>query len=415
VPAQNVSLHIERLSKSGDGVAQLGERTVFVEGALPGETVFAEVREEGRVLRGNVLAVQTPAPARREPPCPHAGTCGGCDWQHVEETVQREQKQEIVVSALEHLGGVTKDQYELLPTVSGPVALGYRRRAVLHRAGEGLGFFGKRSHDRVAVEHCLAMTTGLEALPGKLVPALKTVLKELDEVRLLEEGGKTAVSLHLNGAVKEKHRTAAKAVQKLGIRGVVLVPDKGARELIGEPVLNDPGGSRLRPDAFAQANSAVNAELVKAAVAATGQGDVLELYSGNGNFTLSLAARAKSVLAVESDAISLELARESARKRELKNVRFVLGDAEKVARGLGKEGQKFDALLLDPPRAGAQGIAQWGKALAPHRIVYVACDPGALARDAGELAAVGLKPRTLQLFDLFPQTRHIEALMVFEA
>lgn len=410
---ETVTLHVERLSKSGEGVAQLGGRTVFVEGALPGETVRAAVGERGRVLRGEVLEWLSKSPARRTPACPYAAACGGCDWLHVDEAVQREEKAQVVTSALEHLGAIGRERYQLLPTVSGDAPMGYRRRAVLHRAGRGFGFFGRRTHERVEVERCAALTEPLAALPATLATALLTVARDLDEVRLLEEGGKTAVSLHLNGGARERHREAARALLKR-VDGVVLVPDKGARELFGKPVLKEPGGTRVRPDAFAQANAPVNAALVRAAVEAARPGEVLELYCGNGNFSLPLAQRASAVLAVESDALSLELAREAARAKGTQNLRFVLGDAAKVAQGLVKEGKAFATLLLDPPRSGAPGVAGWAKGLSAQQVIYVACDPGALARDAGELCAQGYWPRTLQLFDLFPQTRHIEALMVFE-
>lgn len=410
---ETVTLQVERLSKSGEGVAQLGGRTVFVEGALPGETVRAAVGESGRVLRGEVLELVSRSPARREPSCPHAGACGGCDWLHVGEEVQREQKGEIVASALEHLGGVGRERYLLLPAVFGKAPMGYRRRAVLHRAGRGFGFFGRRSHEKVQVEQCPALTGPLAALPGTLATALLTVARDLEEVRLLEAGGKTAVSLHLNGGARDRHREAAQALLK-HVDGVVLVPDQGSRERFGKPVLKEPGGTRVRPDAFAQANAEVSAALVQAASDAAGAGEALELYCGNGNFSLPLAERASAVLAVESDALSLELAREAARAKGAQNLRFVLGDAAKVAAGLVKEGQRFPTLLLDPPRSGAPGVAGWAKGLGAQRVIYVACDPGALARDAGELCAQGYRPRTLQLFDLFPQTRHIEALMLFE-
>jgi 23S rRNA (uracil1939-C5)-methyltransferase len=388
---------------------------VFVEGALPGETVLAEVGEVGRVLRGSIIEITKVSAARRPPACPHSAQCGGCDWLHVDEKVQREEKAEIVVSALEHLGGVARGQFRLLPAVRAGADMGYRRRATLHRAGRALGFFGKRSHDRVEVAECPALTDQLRKLPGELAPALLTVARDLEEVRLLEEGGKTAVSLHLNGGIRDRHREVAEGLLKKGFRGVVLVPDKGARESFGKPALLEAAGTRVRPDSFAQANAAVNAKLVEAGVAAAGKGDVLELYCGNGNFTLALAAVATSVVAVESDAISLELAREAAREKKLGNVRFVLGDSKKVAEGLGKEGQKFVTLLVDPPRSGAPGVAQWARGVEAKRVVYLACDPGALARDAGELMGKGFRPQTLQVFDLFPQTRHIEALMVFES
>jgi 23S rRNA (uracil1939-C5)-methyltransferase len=162
----------------------------------------------------------------------------------------------------------------------------------------------------------------------------------------------------------------------------------------------------------------VNEALVATALEAlqlTRADAVLELYSGNGNFTFDLAARCARVVAVESGPVSVSLAQRMARDRSIGNVRFLQGDAEKVTKGLLAEGARFERLLLDPPRTGAKGIGRLAAKLQVARLVYVACDPAALARDAAELVSQGFVPETVQLFDLFPQTRHIEAVMAFSA
>jgi 23S rRNA (uracil1939-C5)-methyltransferase len=112
--------------------------------------------------------------------------------------------------------------------------------------------------------------------------------------------------------------------------------------------------------------------------------------------------------------VAIELARRSARVGEVKNVRFIQADVKKTAEALVKEGARFDLLLADPPRTGAPGIAAWARGLGVRRLVYVACDPAALARDAGELRRAGYRPIALQLLDMFPQTHHVEAVMSFE-
>ena len=406
-------LTIERLAKSGDGVGHAGGRTVFVEGALPGERVRVNVAEVGRVLRGEVVHFLEQSADRRVPACPLAGRCGGCDWQHVSEAVQRSQKVEIVLSALEHLGGFDRTALQLLPTVHGEKALGYRRRAVLHPVGRRFGFFGRGSHDKIEVDRCPALTEPLQALPGTLADALGTAIKDVEQAHLIEAGGKVAISLHLKGPVKPKTRQKAEELTRAGL-GVVLVPSAGHSESFGKVELLD-GEVRLRPEAFAQANAEVNAALVTGAVEALGldgtQG-VLELYAGNGNFTFAIARRAAQVLAVEASAISLQLAQKAA--AGVKNVRFVQGDALKILDGLAKEGQRFDAVLVDPPRTGAPGLGKLAARLSPKRLVYVACDPAALARDAEGLFSQGFRPVSLQLFDLFPQTRHVEAVLAME-
>ena len=139
----------------------------------------------------------------------------------------------------------------------------------------------------------------------------------------------------------------------------------------------------------------------------------LELYAGNGAFTFALAGRTASVVAVESSALSVQLSARSSSEARVGNLRLVQGDAEKVARGLVKEGRRFDLLLVDPPRTGAPGIGPLARDLGPRRVVYVACDAGALARDAAALTAAGFRLETLQLVDMFPGTHHSETLAAF--
>jgi 23S rRNA (uracil1939-C5)-methyltransferase len=358
-------LAIERLAKSGEGVARFEGRTVFVEGALPGERVRAEISGD----RGRVLEVLERSSSRREPPCPHAADCGGCSWLHLEEGAQRAAKEEIVRSTLEHLGRLT---VPMKPTVFGQMQLGYRRRATLHPVGGGLGFNGRRSHRRVRVDDCPA-----------LVPELRTLrpLVGADEVQLVSDGG---IGVALSGKVKPEK---ADALLREGVDCVVL----NGRVY---------GKAHPRADLFLQANAEVNARMV-AAVAEAVSGSVLELYAGAGNLTAAL--KAKAVVAVESA---------GGEKPRLPNVRWIQGDAEKVVKGLIAEGAKFDTLLLDPPRAGAKGVGHWAKALSVSRVVYVACDPASLARDAADLVAQGFVAQSVQLFDMFPQTHHVEALMV---
>ncbi len=410
-----VELRIERWSKTGEGIATFQGRAVFVAGAMPGEHVRARIQGDG-VLRAEVLEFLATAPARRAPACPLADRCGGCDWLHVDDAEQRRAKEAIVVSTLERLGGIPSTDYALEPfVVSQP--MGTRRRAVLHPVKGALGFFGRRSHELVAVQRCPALTPKLEALPGPLADVLAGVLKDLREVRLLEAGGLVAASLHLKDRARPKHEAAAQAARDRGlVDAVVLVAETGGPPVsVGDVALPD-DGLLSRPDGFAQANRPVNAQLVDAVVAwmAPGASDeVLELYAGNGNFTFPLARQARSVTAVESTPVSVALAQAVARRDAVSNVRFVQADAAAVVKGFVAEHKRFDQLLVDPPRAGCAGVGGWAARLLVRQVVYVACDPASLARDAAELASHGYRPSKLRLFDLFPQTHHVEAVMAF--
>jgi 23S rRNA (uracil1939-C5)-methyltransferase len=425
LPDSPIELTIERLGQLGEGVASYEGRTVFVPGAFPGDRVRVRLEQEGKVMRGHLVGeVLVPSPDRKPSPCAISARCGGCDWLELNESAQRAAKQEIVLSALEHLGHLKRDTFAVRPLLVAPWDFGYRRRAVLHPLKDELTYFGRRSHDRVPVEVCPALMPALAELPGKLGPLLKPLAREAEEVHLLAEGKKAAFAVMLKGQVAPRYVEACEAaVRALRLEGAVLVPKEGSPRLIGKPVLRSLSPLVpevplfLRPDAFSQAHGEANVGLVTAAVhelAPRETDSVLELYSGNGNFTFPLAASAASVLGVESSSVSVDLAQRSAREGGVANVRFIQGDSRKVCEGLIREGKRFDLALVDPPRTGAPGLAKWLTALGVKRVVYVACDPGALARDAAALAQAGYAPRALQVVDMFPQTHHVESVMSFE-
>lgn len=416
-------LQIDRLSQLGEGVATHEGHAVFVPGAFPGERVRARIERVGKVLRGELLTQLTQSPSRRPAPCPLGETCGGCDWLSLDEAAQRAAKQEILLSTLEHLGGLSRDALQVLPVASAGPPLGYRRRAVLHVFRDGLGFYGRRSHTPVRVDRCPALVSPLSDLPGRLAPVLARARKDLSELHLLESEGAVAGALFAKEALKPKLRElASELINGHGLQGVVLIPKEGPSEQHGNPVLSSPAPLRpearlyLRPDAFSQASAEANALLVSTALdllAPTATDRALELYAGNGNFSLALSGRVASLLAVESSPVSSALGQRSAREANAANLRFVQGDAAKVAKGLLREGERFDLLLADPPRTGAPGIGDWARGLSVRKLVYVACDAAALARDARGLVAAGFTPERVQLVDQFPQTHHVEAVMSF--
>jgi 23S rRNA (uracil1939-C5)-methyltransferase len=252
-----------------------------------------------------------------------------------------------------------------------------------------------------------------------LADCLGTAIKDIEEVRLLECESRISLSVHLKGPVRAKVPEALEPLIREGlIAGALLLPgeSKGAIVTLGSPVLED-AGLFHRPDGFAQANAAVNDAMVARCVEwlelSKRSQSVLELYSGNGNFTFAMAADAAQITAVESSAVSVQLAQQAASARGIVNVRFVQNDAEKSADGLVREGARFDRMLLDPPRSGAPKVGTWASRLLATKVVYVACDPASLARDAQALVGQGFRATSLQLFDLFPQTPHIEAVMAF--
>jgi 23S rRNA (uracil1939-C5)-methyltransferase len=377
VREDEIVVEVTGLAPGGDAVGrQVGGaaegRVTFVAFAAPGERVRARVvREKKNVAWAELVAVERASPERVSPPCPLFGTCGGCQWQHVSASAQREAKRQIVERAL----GVAVEVRAVGPEY------GYRERARLVAGGGVLGFRAWRSHAVVDVPRCPLLAPALEA--------------ELPSLRVLALPPGTEVSLQMgaNGVGVRIEEPAASA-------------GSGAhpKQLAGSPTVDvaEPGSPPLHipPGAFAQVSREANGALVEEVLAAVGAtpGRTLELYAGSGNFTRHLVTRASDVTASD-------------------------GDREAMARGRAQVPQArwserpdppaVDTVVVDPPREGLDG-PNLALALRGRRVVYVSCDPQTLARDAARLKAAGFRLTRAVALDLMPQTFHVEVVATFE-
>jgi 23S rRNA (uracil1939-C5)-methyltransferase len=443
-------LHIESLDLDAQGVAHdASGKVVFVDGALPGETVRARIhRRKASWEQGTLAELQRASAQRTTPRCAHfglhRGACGGCKMQHFDVAAQIAVKQRALEDALWHLGKVRPEM--LLRPIEGP-AWGYRHRArlsVRHVAKKGgvlVGFHERRSSYVADIAACDVLPPALSALllplreliggmdardrlpqievaVGDTVTAL--VLRHLeplsppDLTRLREFGARHAVQWWLQPKGPESARPLDDGV-----------PGELAYTL-SEFGLTLP----FRPTDFTQVNPFVNAVLVSRAVRLLDvqrSDRVVDWFCGLGNFSLPIATRAASVLGVEGAETLLARARAAAMRNGLgERIRFAssdlfeLGTTELIDFGAAQR------WLVDPPREGALALM---KALAevvqrpalaaawtpPARIVYVSCNPATLARDAGLLMhQAGYRCTGAGAVNMFPHTAHVESMAVFD-
>ncbi len=420
-----VDIDIEGFAPAGDGVGHFQGAAVFVPGTIGGERARVAI-DQGDVrgpVQGRLLDLLSRSPDRLPPVCPHAGICGGCQWLHVAPKRQREAKAAMFAQAL----GQLLDGIDARPMAHAGQDLGYRARATLHVSGGRLGFSQKRSHAVVTVSACPlldarinAALTSLQNLLGEASDSWRLPRGTVD-VALACDESRVSAAFFLERLSDDAQSRLSRLVRHAALDGALAVVNGRVTPLVGKPVLQRRAPSstraflRTRPDLFAQAHTMANALLVAEVVdRLEGAERVLELYGGSGNFTLALAERVKALVSIEMCAGALELARQSAREASFSHVRFIVGDAIRQARDLARSGIRFDALLLDPPRGGAPGIAEVAQALDVNRVVYVSCNPATLARDAHSLVATGYRPTFARAFDMFPQTVHLEGVMVFE-
>ena len=438
-------LEILELGPEGDGIASLEGRRVVVPFSLPGERVLAEIqsREISSRSRGPLIGraekIISASPLRREAACPLFGQCGGCQWLHVSEEFQRSEKARefraalLASGVLGEAGPLPEGKFGGIEAVS--PFWGYRRRTTLHVSGGRLGFSRRKSHEVLPVQKCLLLQEDLNGVLLRLSEAMESRGKSAG--RLIPRGctdvalesdasGRVAAAFFFASKPSgEAVRQSAEIVRRMGLAGGVVswtaLGGAQTSEIIGRPLLPTDApmaeGSVLfgRPDLFCQAHLRAGEVLTAAVMPFIPPGSrLLELYGGSGMFTLAASFRAAAVTSIEISAPALSLTRKSASHAGIQNIRCIAGDALKKAGDLARSGERFDAVLLDPPRAGAKGIAEAVSSVGARRVIYVSCNPKTLAVDASVLAAAGYVPTWARGFDLFPQTRHLEAVMVFE-
>ena len=380
-----VEVRLSSIAKGGEAVARLDDgRVVFVRGGIPGELVEIEVTDDSHAswCRGVVTDVVEPSTDRVTPPCPVAGLCGGCDWQHVGLARQRELKAEIVVEQMRRLGRRRVD-VTVEPVPGDAEGLGWRTRMRYLTDGDVVGLRGARSHELVPLppSGCLlASAGGLSA--GELVD-------------LLQAAG-------LDGAA-EICVTVADGV-------TVWSPGRGV--LTGDEVVTQRAPGRdyaVRADGFWQVHPGAAEALSQAVLAGLKPqpGErAFDLYCGVGLFAGLLADCGADVFALESDRAATELARHN-----VPEAWFEVGRVEREPWP-----SEADLVVLDPPRSGAgRAVIERIAASRPRAVAYVACDEAALGRDTALLAAQGYALSELRAFDLFPMTSHVECVATFVA
>jgi tRNA/tmRNA/rRNA uracil-C5-methylase (TrmA/RlmC/RlmD family) len=394
-------LDVGPVAHGGHCVARWDGRVVFVRHALPGERVRVEVTEgeqDSRFLRADAVEVLRAAPGRVERPCPWAGPgrCGGCDWQHADAATQGALLADVVAEQMSRLAGL---DVEVVVEPVGDGLLDWRTRmgwAVDRRGRAGLR--RHRSHDVVPVDDCRI------AHPDLPPVAAGTWQGDHVEAVVGSTGDRLLV---LDGP--PARGTVAPDVGIVGADGHSVRGRAAVRERVRHRTfrVSGPGFWQVHPRA---AETLVDAVLA-AAAPQPGQ-RVWDLYAGVGLFTAFLAEAVGAdgeVVAVEGDASALRDARRNV--HDLPQARIRSGRVERVLREAVGAGERATTVVLDPPRVGARaGVVRSIAALATERVVYVACDPAALARDVATFAVAGWRLADLRAFALFPMTHHVECV-----
>ncbi|MGB3289908.1 MAG: 23S rRNA (uracil(1939)-C(5))-methyltransferase RlmD [Burkholderiaceae bacterium] len=430
---------IESLDLEARGIARRDGKVVFVDGALPGEKVLASIsRRKASFDTAKVERILKPSSQRVQPPCPYFGVCGGCAMQHLEPAAQVAVKQRVLEDALGHIGKVHPAM--VLPPLHGPT-FGYRYRArlsvryVAKKGGALVGFRERRGSYVADIMECKVLPPHV----SDMLPRLRELIGSLSrpdrfpQIEVAVGDRTTALLLrHMEALAPSDVALLREFAARHGVtwwlqsKGPETVRPLDEADADALAYALPEFGLRMpyRPTDFTQVNHAINRTLISKALGLLDvqPGDrVADLFCGLGNFTLPLATRAAGVVGVEGSSALTERAMEAARlhgldgKTDFATLNLFEVDVQWL-RDLGR----FDRVLIDPPREGAESVARALAALTPEerprRIVYVSCSPATLARDAGILVHEGgYVLKSAGVINMFPHTGHVESIAVFDA
>lgn len=437
---ERITIVLEDITHSGEGVGRVDNMIVFVDGGVPGDTVEIEITAIKKTyMTGKILKLIIPSGTRQEPPCPYFGRCGGCQLLQVQYDAQLAIKRKIVTDALERIGGIKDVPVNAVIGMETPYR--YRNKAQFKISGKGVGFFAKRSHQIVPIEDCLTQPESCVQVIETFNALLKDGCFELyDEqqhtgflrgiIQRTNEQGENMIVIVGNGKkLKHKDKILQAITERIPeVRSVYLnvnttrgnaVLGRENHLLLGTPQIEERIGDLsflISPNSFFQVNTRqtkVLYDLVKRMATLTGAETLFDLYCGTGTIGLYLAREAARVYGIEIVENAVLDAQENAERNQIKNIRFIQGKSETEAPKLAEEGVHPDVIVLDPPRKGCDpALLEMIENLSVPKVVYVSCNPSTLARDLKILREYGYQVQEVQPVDLFPGTGHVETCVL---
>jgi len=432
LPQDPVEASIESLSHDARGIARIEGKTVFVDGALAGETVkFLYTKKHSKFDEAKTIEViANPSPDRVEPKCQHFGVCGGCSLMHMSPEAQLAAKQNTLEDHLTHFGKIQPETW--LEPLRGPL-WGYRRKARLgvkhvpKKERVLVGFREKGTPYLAVLEKCevLDQRVGVRlAELGEMIAKLEAH-NRIAQIEVAMDDEHVALIFRNLDPLSEQDTQALISYGQENDLWIYLQsggPDTVTAIWPENPQLSYAPEAGLKldfePNDFTQVNAGINLKMIERTMELldiSSDDRILDLFCGLGNFTLPLAKRVTEVVGVEGDEALVRHAKDNANKNDLINATFEKADltqTELKDYPWAKAG--FNKILLDPPRSGAFEVLHQLAALGAERLVYVSCNPATLARDAGELVNKhGYTLVSTGVMDMFPHTTHVESIALF--
>lgn len=431
------SLNIDKLAFGGAGFGRLDGKACFVPFTAPGDTVEVRIeREKKSYLEGVAEEIISAADCRIAPACQLFGVCGGCDWQHIDYNVQCDQKEVIFAETMWRIARIGKEHILPLLRELNPFAYRQRIQLKIHSSNGRLhvGFYRPGSHYVVDIQNGCPIARPEINLSIAEIRRVVSAAPEPDRIPQVDlssgEDGTVSALFHYIGSEPEVMHAYLASLQG-GVEHLsAIFLQRGRKDSIKtvfgpemmEYTLAGRDGREFTmcytADSFSQVNFRQNRRILDVVLSWSAQksiNSVLDLYCGNGNFSIPLSVDVKSVVGMESYGKSIELARHNASINSVSNVEFFCMDSAAGVDSLAAEGSRFDLILLDPPRSGAAEVVGKVARLQPSFLAYISCDPPTLARDLASLQKSGFRVETVLPVDMFPQTYHLESVAFLQA
>ncbi|MDH5710299.1 MAG: 23S rRNA (uracil(1939)-C(5))-methyltransferase RlmD [Gammaproteobacteria bacterium] len=433
LPDEPVQAEIESLSAEGRGITHVNDRIVFVDQALPGETVtFKYTKLSKNIAEGRTVEVLKPSADRVKPKCQAFELCGGCSLQHMDSASQLSLKQQAFLDHLEHIGMVKAKN--ILPPLTGPL-WGYRHKARLgvryvNKKDKILVGFRERNSSYITdTQRCEILHPSVGGIITELAECIASMVirERIPQIEVAVGDNQTVLVFRHLDPMPESDRVILSgfaAEHNLVVYLQAGSPDElealypAKPETLYYELPNYNVRVEFQPSDFTQVNPEINRNMLDRAIdflQLTENDQVLDLFCGLGNFSLPMARRCAQVTAVEGAQVMVVKGRENAAKNNIDNIEFFMADlySDEIASAPWLK-KKYNKILLDPPRSGADAVLKYLARMGAERIVYVSCHPATLARDAGVLVnELGYTLTDAGIMDMFPHTSHVESIAVF--
>ena len=398
-----MEVKVLRLNNEGEGIASIDGKLVFIKGALPNEEVDITITEDkGNYFIGNLNSIITKSPLRIIPKCKYYDKCGGCELMHLSYPNKLEFKKEKVKGIFKKICNI-----DINPSINSYNELNYRNKVTLKVNNNNLGYYEEKSHNIVDIDSCLLLDNSINEVITKLRSFIQDKNHNISEIMIRSISNEIMISFdNLNELYKEELLNIFPSCS-IYINGELITGNKSLIETIEEYKF------MVSPNSFFQVNTKCFKELYKYAINnLNGNGNALDLYSGTGTISILMSKSFDKVYGVEVSHSSIMDANKNIELNNISNVEFIEGKVEDKIDELKK--LDIDTIIMDPPRSGSDNKSLNSiLEINPNKIIYISCNPVTLARDINVLNEK-YNIKSIELFDMFPQTSHIESLLVLE-